>query len=155
MAMRTIYSASRLDMIDFLNTAIVGSVNLRDGADMDAETLIADIGAGDVVVTFAPLGRDWTLQEIVDQINTDLGVAVASVHLIGEGRTPGPSFAETDRRLKMAYGTLTIRSTGTGNTKLGYSAAADTVGGSIPVAEVETLKFNIRERDTWHLVLYR
>jgi hypothetical protein len=157
MADREFYEfPNRQDLVDFLNTALYGTVNLVDGATVDNLTFIVDIGGGNVTVTFAPVkSRDWTLLEIIDQINTDLSATVASIKLIGAGQVPRPDDTIVDRRLKMTYGTLTVRSTGTANTALGYSDASDTVGGSLATSVVEELDYHHHEKDTWNLVLYR
>lgn len=113
------------DLVDYLNGALVGTVNLDEGADVDGLTIIIDVGAGNKTCTFAPAkGRDWTLQEIVDKINGTAGlVGTASISVLNVGHTSHTK----DRRLQIDFEpAATISSTGTANGALGYSAVADT-----------------------------
>jgi len=136
------------DLVDYLNGALVGSVNLDDGADVDGETIIIDIGSGNVTCTFAPAkGTNWTLKEIVDEINGTAGlVGVASINIKNIGHTSH----EKDRRLQIDFEpAAVISSTGTANAKLGFSIAADTPQLVTPSSMVR----NFIEKDGVYTVL--
>lgn len=146
--------SSRYAMIDFLNGALMGSVNIHSGALVDGLTFIVDTGSGNITVTFEPAkSRAWTAEEICTEINgADASLTgVASPHSIQE---PRPQL-EQERRLQLVRdGSLTVRSTGTANEVLGFSDTADTV--SVPVADTDI--HNITripmEQDSWAVVWY-
>jgi len=116
-------------MTDFLNGRVIGNVNLLNGADVDGLTFIFDKGGGDVTVTFTAKGRVWTINEIVDQINvTEAGLA----HIDNVGSTP------PDRRLAIEkdLASLTVKSSGTANSLLGFSTTTDQVSDRVVDTEV-------------------
>lgn len=129
---RTFNFVSKEKMDEFLNGVVVGSVDIRPGAVVDGLTLIANVGAGDVTVTFAPAkGHAWTAAEIVAQIEATFA-GYPKLEL--ETREAGLG---AKAYLKMSNDTsVTIRSTGTANAALGFSAVADTVGRHYVATEV-------------------
>lgn len=144
---------SSSDVIDFLNGVIVGAANLhRYGADVDGLTFIFDKGGGNVTVTFAPVkNRQWTLDEIIAHINlTEASLAQKKVMT---------SIGTPDVRLridKQSLGSLTIKSTGTANSHLGFSTVADQVSVRIPNTEVHYIGplDEAGNSDSWTVVRY-
>lgn len=120
-----VHRQSLLEISRYLNGNVDSSINLDEGADVDGETIIIDVGAGNVTITFAPVkGRDWTLDEIVAQINSSIS-GIASIYIKSTGNFLG---RVRDRRLTLAYDpALTVRSGGTANSNLGFSTVTDTV----------------------------
>lgn len=145
-------------MIDYMNGALVGSVNLDSvGADVDSKTLIIDPGAGNVICTFAPAkGRNWTLSEIVAKIEATVGLEdVASIRI----RRIGQSLLAKDRRLLLKGDpAIVIRGSGTANAELGYAEGAtpadDTTQVITPQASVERAYRNVDGQDSWTVLFY-
>jgi len=142
------FGSSR-ELTEFLNGALVGALNLQDGAAVDGLTFVFEKnGGGDTTVTFAPAkGRKWTIEEIRDQINaSETGLA----HIRTAIR-PGAPKPERKLKLEKDLTSLEVKATGTANGVLGFSAAtadyvADTeVKGTIAVPG---------EQDTWLLMRY-
>lgn len=149
--------------LNFLNGVIVGTVNLHnDGADVDGLTLVIHDGSADRTVTFAPAkGADWTLDEIISQINAThanlVGGALPTVrqhHRAGRQGLP-------DRRLSIdgtqsAVATpFTIRAAGTANARLGFSSVGDTTQAVTPDTQVKVLESLCGDPNTqWTVVLY-
>jgi len=121
----TLRFGNQQSMIERLNGALIGRLNLVNGADVDGLTLVYDVGAGDVTITFTlAKGRPWTITEIVNHINATTS-GLAGIKNV----TP------TDRRLKLQSAALTaIKATGTGNTVLGFPAGG-VVSDPIPLSE--------------------
>ena len=132
-------------MVEFLNGTILGTRNLSSGASVDGLTFIFDKGAGNVTVTFSPAkSRAWTLSEIVDKINvTEAGLA----HINNVGGL--------DRRLSIEkdLASLTVKSTGTANSLLGFSTTADQVSDRIVDTEVYSAAPEPGEQ-SWIVVRY-
>lgn len=144
-------------MIDYMNGALIGTVNLRDGADVDGKTLIIDAGSGNVTCTFSPAkSRNWTLNEIVAKIEATAGLeGLASIKVLRVGH----SLYEKDRRLLLVGDpAITIRGNGTANAELGYvegaTPADDTIQVITPQAAVERAYRNVDGQDTWTVLLY-
>lgn len=144
-------------MIDYMNGALVGTVNLDAGADVDLKTLIIDAGAGNKTCTFsAAKGRNWTLDEIVAKIEATSGLeGIASIKVLNVGHTSHTR----DRRLLLAGDpAITIRGNGTANAELGYAEGAtptnDTIQVITPQAAVERAYRNEDGQDTWTVILY-
>jgi len=140
---------------NYFNGAHVGTKNLFNGANVDGKTLIVDIGAGDVTVTFAPAkNAPWTIDEIVAKINgtaTLTGLASKQVD-----KLPASSGPTSFLRIFKDVVTCTIKSTGTANPDLGFSDSADTVRTPVQTTEIISgPRFLSSERDTWVTVLYR
>lgn len=115
-------------MVEWLNGTILGKVDLHDGAAVDGLTFVFDKGGGDVTVTFVPAkSRKWTLQEIVDHINTT-EAGLAHINNVGG----------LDRRLSIEkdLASLTIKTSGTVNAALGFSTTSDTVQDRVIDTEV-------------------
>lgn len=120
----TLRFGNQQSMIERLNGALIGKLNLVNGADVDGLTLVYDVGAGNVTVTFvAAKGRPWTITEIVNHINATTA-GLASIKNV----------SPTDRRLKLQSNTLDVDATGTGNTVLGFPAGGVTAD-PIPLSE--------------------
>jgi hypothetical protein len=142
-------------LVDMLNGVLVGSVNLHeDGADIDGKTIIIDVGAGDVTVTFAPaLGRNWTLEEIVTAINAHVSLPsnTAKAYLTEYNRAG----SSADRRLSLSTDSgCIVRSTGTANTDLGLSAVSDTEQLITAEAAVKSINFDESER-VYTILMYQ
>lgn len=139
-------------MVNFLNGALIGSKNLAQGAEVDGLTFIVDIGGGDVTTTFSPAkNRAWTIEEIVAAINA----SVAGLANLYSANNPGHQMHGVDRRILLVRdGALTVKSTGTANTLLGYSTAGDTVAVPVASAELQSIDHN-GITNAWSTVLYR
>lgn len=154
---RTATFESMEAMIDYMNGALVGTVNLRDGADVDLKTLIIDPGTGNKTCTFSPAkSRNWTLEEIVAKIEATSGLeGIASVRILSVGH----NVTVIDRRLLLVGDPgITIRGNGTANAELGYvegsTPADDTTQVITPQAAVERAYRNVDGQDTWTVLLY-
>jgi hypothetical protein len=147
---------SKKELIDYLNGALKGTVNLHGGALVDGLTFDIDLGAGVLTTTFAPaLGRAWTPAEIVAAIEaadpTLVGVPKVSI-VDGEGGVTG---MPPDRRLALFLdGSLTVKSTGTANLLLGFSDVADTIRAGVADTDVHSITRVAPEQDSWVLVTY-
>lgn len=144
-------------MIDYMNGALIGTVNLKDGADVDGKTLIIDPGTGNVTCTFnPPKSRNWTLDEIVAKIEATSGLeGLASIKVVNVGH----NVYEKDRRLLLVGDPeITIRGNGTANAELGYPEGTtpgdDSVQVVTPQAAVERAYRNVDGQDTWTVLLY-
>jgi len=154
---RTATFESMEAMIDHMNGALIGSVNLDEGADVDLLTLIIDPGTGNKTCTFsAAKGRDWTLDEIVAKIEATSGLeGIASIKIRKVGHTSHPR----DRRLLLIGDpAIKIIGNGTANAVLGYDGPAtpanDTDQIITPQAAVERAYRNVDGQDTWTVLLY-
>lgn len=145
------------DMLDWLNGAMIGSVNLHtEGADVDGLTLIIHDGGGNQTVTFAPAkGRNWTAQEIVDEIN-----AVGALTGVATLKTfkQASSLAVPVQRLRiMGDPAHIIRGDGTSNAALGFAGPAtpanDTTQVIIPDTEVTIQPLTIPNK-MWSVIRY-
>lgn len=145
-------------MIDYMNGALIGTVNLDpEGADVDGKTLIIDAGGGNVTCTFAPAkGTNWTLEEIVAKIEATVGLeGLASIKILKVGHSAFPK----DRRLLLEGDpAIIVRGNGTANAELGYAEGAtpadDTTQVITPQAAVERAYRNEDGQDTWTVLLY-
>ena len=139
--------------VNFLNGVLIGDANLAAGAEVDGLTFIADIGAGEVIVTFTAKGRAWTPQEIVDKINASL-TGVARVY---SRNSPNPYTAQVDQRVLIERdGAITVKSTGTANALLGFSTTSHTTNAPVANTEVEAIEFqHSGATDLWVILLYR
>lgn len=145
---------STRDMLDFLNGAIISPVLApAEGLNLDGKTLIVDIGAGNVTVTFTAKGSLWTMAEIVAEINgTATLTGLSSKLLISQDHAqyqPGRSQLKLDRD-----GALTVKSTGTSNADFGFSTTADTVSTEYADTDVQTIQQNHEEQDAWLVTVY-
>lgn len=155
---RTATFESMEAMIDYMNGALIGSVNLDlNGADVDNKTLKIDPGSGTVTVTFSPVkSRNWTLNEIVAKIESTSGLeGIASIKVLSVGHTSHPK----DRRLLLVGDpAIKIIADGTANAELGYvegtSPADDTDQVITPQAAIERAYRNVDGQDTWTVILY-
>lgn len=155
---------NKADMIDGLNGAIISSVDLSGGLDLDGLTLIINVGgAGDRTVTFSPAkSRVWTAQEIYDQIyaaHADLqGVVSLEVKSVRPDLVAG---AQTYLKFvdNVAAAAVTIRSTGTANSLFGFptgtSPANDLVGVPITLSEVAKMHPRKDSQGIWDVVVYK
>jgi len=140
---------------DYLNGVIIGTVDLSDGANVDTKTLVIDVdGGGNRTVTFAPAkSRDWTLAEIVAQIeaaHADLvGVPVVYIDA-APGGAVGPKFLV----LVKDGSVITIQNTGTANTVLGFPAP-QTIGDPVAIAELHSLVRDPDNMGRWVTAVYR
>jgi hypothetical protein len=149
---RHIFSIDQLQMINFLNGALIGTTNLAEGAEVDGLTFIVDIGGGDVVTTFTPAkSRAWTVDEIVAKINASVA-GVAQPYSLNLSDHQGRG---VDRRfLLVRDGAFTVKSTGTANALLGFSTTAHTVQVPVASSEVQSIDHN-GITNAWHVTLYR
>ena len=143
------FGSSR-ELTEFLNGAIINSLNLHSGADVDGKTFIFEVnGGGDTTVTFTPAkSRNWTLEEIVAHINlSEAGLA--------EIRTETrPGFNKSVRKIKLEKDltSFEVKATGTANGVLGFVAVA---ADYVPDTEVPGgPKAVPGEQDTWLIVRY-
>lgn len=143
--------ANAKDAVDFLNGAIVGKVNLFNGADVDGLTIVVDIGGGDVTTTFAPAkSRNWTIAEIISQINTAVGSICVSQRMYSAVET---CTVASDKRLSfMIDGGMTVKGTGTGNAVLGFPAV-DVVQAVISDTEVIHIAQST-DHSSWSVFIY-
>jgi hypothetical protein len=115
-------------MKERLNGAIVGVKNLVKGAEVDSLTFVFNKGASDVTINFTTAkNRAWTLAEIVAKINaTESGLAQIK------------NVTSTDRRIKIEkdLAVLIVKKTGTANSLLGLSTAADVTADPIALSEI-------------------
>lgn len=118
--------ASLRELVAYLNGALLGAVNLYpNGADLDGLTIIINDGVADRTVTFTAKGSNWSAAEIVAQIAADPNLAddVATI------KTTMANYvgAVAEQYLQIVGDPAHIvRSTGTANTALGFSAVSDT-----------------------------
>lgn len=144
-------------MIDYMNGALMGTVNLDpEGADVDGKTLKIDPGTGTVTVSFGTKGRNWTLEEIVAEIEGESGLGgIASIKILKVGHS---SFTRDRRLLLVGDPAITLIANGTANAELGFvegtSPADDTDQVITPQAAVERMYRNVDGQDTWTVVLY-
>ena len=143
------------ELLRALNGTLTGSVDLIDGADVDTKTLLIDIGAGDVTVTFEPAkSRLWTIDEIVAKINTTgtlSGVAGVLTYPASDP-TVGPKKVLTISHANAAK----VDKTGTANTVLGFATADDTQQTIIALAEVAAIDHELGGNGTlsWIAIYY-
>lgn len=154
---RTVTFESLEAMIDYMNGAIVGTVNLNDGADVDSKTLKIDPGTGTVTCTFnPPKSRDWTLGEIVAKVEATSGLeGIASVKVVKVGHS---AFTKDRRLLLVGDPAIKIIGDGSANDELGFDGPAtpanDTDQVITPQAAVERAYRNEDGQDTWTVLLY-
>lgn len=144
-------------MEQFLNGAIRGSVDISDGADVDTLTLIIEVHGVDRTVTFAPAkGRDWTWQEILAQIEAAHSDLVGVPTIYQNEELPGyGQGVPIDRRLQLYDSpSVTVRSTGTANAVLGFSAVSDTAQEIIPDSVVQHFERIEDSKDSWMVIIY-
>lgn len=143
--------------LEYLNGALIGTVNLHtNGADVDGKTFIVNDGTADRTVTFSPAkSRNWTLDEIVAQINAHANLSNAHA-VIRTSRSGGL----IDRRLAIfndpAY---KIRGNGTANSVLGFPSPATPANDStqVIIANTDVEVFRSISRDPnqqWVVVHY-
>ena len=144
--------ASAEQLTDWLNGVLVGSVNLHAaGADVDGKTLIVDLGAGAATVTFAPpKGTNWTLEEIIDQINAHVSIPAGTAS--AEVSLKNQVGARPNRRLRLSsQDGCIVRSTGTANADLGFSIVSDTEQLITPAAAVKHIHFD----ESYSVLMYQ
>lgn len=146
----SITSSTLNDMIDKLNNVLVGTNNLHNGVDVDGLTFIVNPGT-ERTVTFTAKGRNWTLEEVIDQINAAHGdlTGSASAKVI-KTSAQGPG----SRYLAMwLEGGLTVDKDGTANEALGFNASADQVQ-AVPIANTVVQKLS-KEEFYWIAITYQ
>lgn len=152
--------SSRRELDDYLNGALIGNVDLFDGADVDGKTFIIDVGGGNLTTTFTPTkSMNWTYKEIIAQIEaTDASlVGVVTALLVG-GDRPTVVGGRSRILLRLIDDTLTVRGNGTANAELGFTEGAtpgdDTVLAQVATADVHSIHFHVAEQDTWTVLTY-
>lgn len=138
------------DMENWLNGALIGSVDLSSGANVNGKTFIVDIGGGNVTVTFS--GTDpMSAQEIVDDINASLA-GLASIYS-SQAIAPAPGFP-WDKKLKLSRdGTIVVAAAGTANAALGFSASSPTTRVGVNPSDVKRIEQS-NEGEEWYLWYY-
>lgn len=137
---------SSQELEEYLNGALISSLNLHDGAYMDGQTFVFEVdGGGDTTVTFTAKGRKWTLQEIIDQINAS---EADLAHIRTEVR-PGANKPIRRLKLQKALTSFVIKNTGTGNDELGFPTGSNTPAVYVAPADLEFIKQVPGEQDSW------
>lgn len=142
------------DLYDTLNGAICGPKDIQGGVALDGLTLVIDAGAGDKTVTFAPaLGRNWTPEEIITQIEAADASLVGAAKLNrsqGSVRGVNPTYL----RLGKDDGTVVkVDATSTGADLFGWPAATDVTGVPYIFNDVKSIYMN--DNKTWYAVTYK
>ncbi|MHA2333739.1 MAG: hypothetical protein ACXAEU_17065 [Candidatus Hodarchaeales archaeon] len=140
-------------MIDTLNGAVHGTANLADGVDVDGLTFIVDVGGGGLRTTsFTAKGRNWTAAEVVAAISACHADLLNIPALTIESR---PDVVRSFLKLVDNTGEIvTVDKTGTANTALGFSAAANTVGNPYANTEVEVMQPKKDGQGVWDVIVY-
>lgn len=127
---------SAQELLRVLNGVLTNSVDLYNGASVDGLTFILDVGGGNVTVTFAPAkSRKWTIEEIVAQINASVAGVASIYNKMATDPQTGPA-----RYLTISHENgAVVRSGGTANTLLGFSAAADTEQELLASSDVKSI----------------
>jgi hypothetical protein len=143
---------SSQELEEYLNGALIGTINLQEGADVDNQTFVFEVdGGGDTTVTFTPVkNRPWTIEEIVAKINA----AEADLAHIRTNVNPGARVAVRRLKLQKDLTSLVVKTTGTANPELGFSATANTTAVYVAPADIEYIRQVQGEQDTWVLWRY-
>jgi len=140
------------DFIEALNGAQVGTVNLSNGADVDGLEFIVDTTSTPRTVTFSPAkSRPWTAAEIVAQINA----AHADLADVAHVKVSSPGTVPQQWLSIWKDGGATVKKTGTANTLLGFSTAADQVQAVVVDTTIEKIDRDTSNQGTWVALLYQ
>jgi hypothetical protein len=143
--------------LDYLNGAMIGTVNLNAGALVDGLTFIIHDGIADRTTTFAPAkSRAWTIQEIVAQINATPTLGDVASAVI---KTPRAGAGPVQYLRIFGDPNHTIRGNGTANTVLGFDAPATPANDTVQVKILDTAVAYFRQinRDPnrqWEVIHY-
>lgn len=112
------------ELADFMNDVVIGKMGIIGPLDLDGLTLILDA----TTVTF--VGTALTLNQVVDQINTAMSAAVATIRNYGHN-------APFYQQLAIIKATTVIDKDGTANAIFGLSTTADVTVGADAIAKTD------------------